>query len=40
MVQTIEFLGMPEAGKTTAIEVAESYIKKEGKTLITVIKKI
>lgn len=30
-MKVIEFMGMPKAGKTTAIEVAESYLKKNNK---------
>ncbi|MDP1696068.1 MAG: hypothetical protein Q8L29_04085 [archaeon] len=30
-MKVIEFLGMPRAGKTTAIEIMESYFKHEGK---------
>jgi len=29
-MRVIEFLGMPRSGKTTAIEVAEGYLKREG----------
>lgn len=29
-MKVIEFFGMPRAGKTTAIELVESYLKKEG----------
>jgi len=35
-MKTIEFLGMPKAGKTTAIEIAESYLKQNGKIVRTV----
>lgn len=35
-MKVIEFLGMPKAGKTTAIDVAESYLKREGKRVRTV----
>ena len=35
-MKVVEFLGMPRAGKTTAIEVAESYLKKEGARVRTV----
>jgi len=31
MARVIEFLGMPKAGKSTAIEFAESYLKHAGK---------
>jgi thymidylate kinase len=30
-MKDIEFMGMPKAGKTTAIEIVESYLKKKGK---------
>lgn len=36
MVKVIEFLGMPKAGKSTAIEIAESFLKKEGKRIRTI----
>jgi thymidylate kinase len=35
-MQVIEFLGMPRAGKTTALEVMESYMKKEGAKVRTI----
>lgn len=35
-MKVIEFLGMPKAGKTTAIDVAESYLKRGGKRVRTV----
>jgi thymidylate kinase len=35
-MKVIEFFGMPKAGKTTAIEVAESYLKNDGKKVRTV----
>ncbi len=30
-MEIIEFAGMPKSGKTTTIEIAESYLKREGK---------
>ena len=35
-MRVIEFLGMPKSGKSTAIEIAESYLKKQGKRVRTV----
>lgn len=35
-MKVIEFLGMPRAGKTTAVEIAESYFKKEKAKVRTV----
>jgi len=35
-METIEFLGMPKAGKSTCLEIAESYLKKQGKRVRTI----
>ncbi len=32
-MKVIEFAGMPKAGKTTAINIAESYLKKQKKNV-------
>ncbi len=35
-MKVIEFLGMPKSGKSTALEIAESFLKREGKRVRTV----
>lgn len=35
-MKVIEFLGMPKSGKSTAIEIAESYLKRQGKRIRTI----
>ena len=35
-MKVIEFLGMPKSGKSTAIEIAESFLKRQGRRVRTV----